>query len=71
MYDELISALRTCVDKEKDCADCPYYHTCMNNTSGKHAAMVDAADAIEELETVVESYRARMRYVPESAKEES
>lgn len=48
MYENIVSALRTCVDKEKGCADCPYYHKCMN-TSGKHAAMVDAADAIAEL----------------------
>lgn len=48
MYEELITALRTCVDKEKGCDECPYYGKCMT-TVGKHAAMVDAADAIEEL----------------------
>ena len=48
MYCELITALRTCVDEEKSCSECPYYGKCMN-TVGKHAAMIDAADAIEEL----------------------
>lgn len=55
MHDELITALRTCVDKDKDCSVCPYFERCMNNTSGKLAAMVDAADAIEELSLVAES----------------
>lgn len=49
MYEELITALRTCVDKEKGCDECPYYGKCMT-TVGKHAAMMDAADAIEELQ---------------------
>ena len=48
MYEELITALRTCVDEEKGCDECPYYGKCMT-TVGKHAAMVYAADAIEEL----------------------
>lgn len=49
MYDELIKALRVCVDEGKDCLDCPYYSKCMSNDSEEHKAMVDAADAIEEL----------------------
>ena len=59
MHDELITALRTCVDKDKDCPECPYYDRCMH-TSGKHAAMVDAADAIEELTATAESYKRSM-----------
>jgi len=55
MCDELIIALRTCVDKDKDCFECPYYERCMNNTSGKLVPMVDAADAIEELSREYES----------------
>lgn len=50
MYEELVIALRTCVDKDKGCSECPYYaKKCMYNTNGKHPAMVDAADAIEKL----------------------
>ena len=51
MYEELVIALRTCVDKDKGCSECPYYtkNKCIYNTSGKHPAMVDAADAIEKL----------------------
>lgn len=56
MHEELITALRACVDKEKGCADCPYYHKCMNSTSGKHAAMVDAAEAIEKLSKIAAEY---------------
>lgn len=59
MHDELITALRTCVDKDKDCPECPYYERCMH-ASGKHAAMVDAADAIEELTATAESYKRSM-----------
>ena len=58
MHDELITALRTCVDKDKDCSECPYYERCMNNTSGKFAAMVDAADAIDELDTLLDGLEA-------------
>ena len=55
MYEELIAALHTCVDKDKGCSECSYYEKCMTNTSGKHAAMVDAADAIERLNREVKS----------------
>ena len=56
MYEELITALRTCVDKERGCSDCPYNQKCMNNTSGKHVAMVDAADAIERFIEVIQNH---------------
>ena len=59
MYNELISALRTCVDMTKLCSDCQYYSRCMANTSGKHPVMVDAVDAIEELSKRVEVVRCR------------
>lgn len=59
MYDELIMALRICVDEEKGCDECPYYEKCMT-TVGKHAAMVDAADAIEKLSTRVQSVLSGM-----------
>lgn len=51
MDDKLIAALRTCVDKDKDCSECPYFERCMHNTSSKTIliVMVDAADAIEKL----------------------
>lgn len=72
MCDELIIALRTCVDKDKDCFECPYYERCMNNTSGKLVPMVDAADAIEELSREVDidndamtaMYASMPRWIP-------
>lgn len=69
MHDELITALRTCVDKDKDCPECPYYDRCMH-TSGKHAAMVDAADAIEELEAQLTAARRTLAWLAEPPKEE-
>ena len=56
MYDELVKALRVCVDEDKDCLDCPYYSKCMSNDSEKHKAIVDAADAIEELQQIAGHY---------------
>lgn len=48
-YDAIATSLRVCVDKDKGCDDCPYMAKCLTNKSGKHVAMVDAADAIAEL----------------------
>lgn len=48
MYDELIIALQVCVDEKKGCIECPYQAKCLN-TAGKHAAIADAADALEKL----------------------
>lgn len=55
MNDKLIEALRTCVDKDKVCSICPYFERCMNDTSGKFVVMVDAADALEEINREYES----------------
>lgn len=48
-YAATATALRVCADKDKGCDDCPYMAKCLTNKSGKHVAMTDAADAIEEL----------------------
>lgn len=60
MYDKLITALRTCVDKDKGCSECPYYERCMN-TSGKFVVMVDAANALEEINQKYESISKSLR----------
>lgn len=66
MYDALVKALRVCVDKDKGCDDCPYMAKCLTNKSGKHVAMVDAADAIKELQRRLEQalYMPLPRWIP-------
>ena len=51
-YAATATALRVCADKDKGCDDCPYMAKCLTNKSGKHVAMTDAADAIEELQRI-------------------
>lgn len=70
MYEELVTALRTCVDEEKSCDECPYYGKCMT-TVGKHAAMVYAADAIEELSAKYEKALHNLVKQAEPPKEET
>lgn len=48
MYEALIKALRTCVDKDKDCSDCPYAEKCGADKTGRLVPMVDAAQALED-----------------------
>lgn len=48
MYEALIKALRTCVDKDKDCSDCPYEEKCGADKTGRLVPMVDAAQALED-----------------------
>ena len=62
MYEELIDALRRLSDWSiMDFED---------NLSYANQIAKEAADAIEELSIVVESYRHRMAYVPEPPKED-
>ena len=58
MYDELVKRLRNrriCIQQSGSLDDFPLLN--------------EAADAIEELSIVVESYRHRMAYVPQPPKE--
>ena len=48
MYEALIKALRTCVDNDKDCSDCPYEERCRTDKTGRLVPMVDAAQALED-----------------------
>ena len=62
MYDELVKRLNVFRLKEDEYQIIPVY---VSEIIGQ------AADAIEKLSTVVESYRHRMAYVPESPKEDN
>lgn len=59
MYEELIKALRGCV-LSKPCELCPFYDP--NGPSEKCATMnIAAADAIEELQQMVEQYKVYLQ----------
>lgn len=66
MYDNLIKRLRYCSEEPSGCGTCELSDTCVLRAG----LLQQAADAIEELETVVESYRHRMAYVPQPPEEE-
>ena len=75
-YSELVKRLRS--EANEWCANCCYrqkYSVCAAPDDRKKDCDIytklQAADAIEELSTVVESYRHRMAYVPEPPKEET
>lgn len=65
MYDKLIRQLRNCAIESAPCKACDM----VNDGSCTDGLMKQAADAIEELSAVVESYRHRMAYVPQPPKE--
>lgn len=57
-YEKIVKALRFCDGGECDgCCEYKQEHGCMT-------LLRDAADAIEELSTVVNGYRSRMRHGP-------
>lgn len=60
MYDDLVKSLRQCT--EASCAGCKNEFV---EIGCRGLLEHEAADAIEELWVVVESYRNRMAYVPE------
>ncbi len=71
-YEDLIKVLRYCAT-DGDCSNCPggfgkqdIDSGCCPGATGENGLYIQAANAIEELQTVVESYRNRMRYVPKS-----
>ena len=71
-YVRLVAWLREHGKKKPKCSCCPYYHAIERGYSTCSEELAEkAADAIEELCVVVESYRNRMAYVPEPPKEEN
>lgn len=62
-YDELVKRLRNEAETER--------YLLPHSDNGTAALLDEAADAIEELSIVVESYRNRMAYVPEQPKEDT
>ena len=65
--DELVRRLWECASGE--CFNCSQYTETTNASVCSKELMKQAADVIEELSIVVESYRNRMAYVPEQPKE--
>lgn len=78
MYEELVKRLREFAaipehcENVDNCDECSKEDICLSFTNKRIIEVAtQAADAIEELSTVVESYRHRMAYVPEPPKEET
>lgn len=56
MYDELVKRLRKCPDYNEGCVNCPHEHDLGCRTT----TMLDAADAIEELQIAEKKYLANI-----------
>lgn len=67
MYDELIKKLRHCGDERIPCEGCSGYNECQGFADGAARNMIDAADAIEEMNRMERDFR---QYISDQMKRE-
>ena len=71
MYEELIAVLRHCGNENVPCEGCPIYDECGSFDMGASRNLIDAANAIDELQQQVTALRRILAWAGESPKEET